>query len=371
MKVALVHDFLREYGGAERVLEVLHEMYPDAPVYTSYYYPEKMPEQFRKWNIISGSIQKWPFARVLQKPYTYFVGMSFEQFDLREYDLIISSSANFAKGVITHPGQVHINYCHTPTRFLWGLNTQIKRNGLLQMALGPMDSALRQWDYAAAQRVDYFIANSQTTKRRIKRFYNRDAEVIYPPCLEETRRVVSLEESEHVRGKYTIPENYYLVVSRLFRVKNVDVIVKAFNNLELPLVIVGTGSEAVYLKSIAHKNVIFTGFVPDNDLSALYSGATAFVAAAEDEDFGMTVVEAESYGVPVIALKKGGYTETVQDRITGLFFDELSVDSLVNAVTEFKSVVFDRDVIKKSTEHFSKKAFITGIQEFIKKVSNR
>ncbi len=364
MKVALVHDYLREYGGAERVLEVLHEMYPDAPVYTSYYFPEKMPAQFKSWNIIPGVIEKWWGARLLQKPYTYLVGMSFEQFDLRGFDLVISSSANFAKGVITHPGQIHINYCHTPTRFLWGLNTQTKRGGLLSLLLGPLDSYLRQWDYAAAQRVDYFIANSLTTKKRIKRFYARDSVVMFPPTVSSSKESVSESDIHLVCRKYLIPENYFLVVSRLFRVKNIDVIVNAFNELGLPLVIVGSGKEEKKLKKLAKQNIIFTGFVSDEELSGLYAGARAFVAAAEDEDFGMTVVESQSHGVPVIALRRGGYTESVVEDKTGVFFDEVSAVFLGDAVKKFQELSFDKEFIKKHSLKFSKEAFVEQFTHF-------
>jgi len=369
MKVALVHDFLREYGGAERVLEILHSMYPEAPVYTSYYFAENMPTQFESWNIIPGKIQKWPLSRQFQKPYTYLVPLSFEQFDLRGYDLVISSSANFAKGVITHPDQIHVNYCHTPTRFLWGLNTQTKRNGMVRTLLGPLDSHLRQWDYAAAQRVDYFISNSETTKKRIKRFYNRDAEVIYPPVLAETRDVdVSDEKMLSIKKKYSLPDNYFLSVSRLFKVKNTDVIVNAFNTLKYPLVVVGTGSEYEYLKSIAQSNVVFTGFVSDEELRVLYSGARAFVAAATDEDFGMTVVEAQSYGIPIVAFRRGGYTETVSEGATGVFFDQLLVASLVDAIHSFELLHFEKDTIISSADRFSVSAFTSHFAEFIERV---
>jgi len=370
MKVALVHDFLREYGGAERVLEVLHEMYPEAPVYTSYYYPEKMPESFKSWNIISGSVQKWPLSRELQKPYTYLVGMSFEQFDLRGFDLVISSSANFAKGVITHPGQIHVNYCHTPTRFLWGLNTQTKRSGLVRLLLGPLDSWMRQWDFAAAQRVDYFIANSETTKKRIKRFYNRDSEVIYPPTVPDRQPELADGLVIKIREKYRLPEKYFLVVSRLMRVKNVDLIVEAFNQLHLPLVIVGTGNEDDSLRLIAQKNVIFTGFLPDDELKGIYAGAEGFVGAAHDEDFGMTIVEAQSYGVPIIALKRGGYTESVVEGKTGVFFEEASVESLKSAIVHFQKLEWNRSEIKANARRFSVSTFKNYFLKFISTLTN-
>jgi glycosyltransferase involved in cell wall biosynthesis len=369
MKVALVHDFLREYGGAERVLEVIHAMFPDAPVYTSYYFPEKMPESFRSWNIITGNVQKWPLSRELQKPYTYLIGMSFELFDLRGFDIVISSSANFAKGVITHPGQIHINYCHTPTRFLWGLNTQTNRNGFLRTLLGPLDSWLRQWDFAAAQRVDHFIANSETTKKRIKRFYSRDSEVIYPPVVADSLPEVSSELMQKVREKYGLPEKYFLVVSRLMRVKNIDLIIQAFNELNLPLIVVGTGNEDEYLRSIGRKNVIFTGFVADEELKGLYKGAEGFVAAAEDEDFGMTIVEAQSYGVPIIALKRGGYTESVVEGTTGIFFDTTSVESLKKAITDFQKLEWNKNEIIKNAQRFSIAAFKDSLQKVVARVT--
>lgn len=356
MKVALVHDYLREYGGAERVLEVLHSMYPDAPVYTAYYFADVMPESFKEWNIVTSSMQKWWGIRKRFLWYTYLVPLQIEQFDLRGYDLIISSSSFAAKGVLTNPGQKHVDYCHTPTRFVWKLNRTSNR-WLIHTLLSPFDNLLRQWDFAAAQRVDYFIANSEVVKDRIKRFYKRDSEVIYPP--------IYMSELVDVSNK---PGQYYLVVSRLERLKNIELIVSAFNELGLPLRIAGTGSQEIFLQSFAKKNIEFLGYVDDVKKRELYRDCKALIVSTENEDFGMTVPEVQSFGRPVIALRSGGYVESIVENKTGIFFNKADVSSLVSAVAEFENHSFDSEYIRKHSEKFSVKLFTEKMYSVIEKV---
>lgn len=353
MKVALVHDYLREYGGAERVLEALHEMFPQAPVYTSYYLKEKMPELFKNWDIRSSKVQSWWGINNHFLLYTYFIPWAFEQFDLKEYDLIISSSSYAAKGVISHPGQIHIDYCHTPTRFLWGINRNSNRK-FVHSLLALVDNFFRQWDFAAAQRVDYFIANSKGVQTRIKKFYQRDSEVIYP---------FAPAPGEKLRKN----DNYFLIVSRLEKLKNNEFIIKAFNQLGLPLKVLGTGSQADYLKSIAKSNIEFLGYQEDALKVELYAGCKALIVATENEDFGMTVPEVYAQGRPVIALRSGGYLESVIENETGIFFDDLTVEAIVEVVKGFENIKFDSEVIRRHSQAYSKDVFIEKMNAFIEK----
>jgi glycosyltransferase involved in cell wall biosynthesis len=365
MKVALVHDYFREYGGAERVVEVLHEMFPEAPVYTSYYFPDKMPDTFKSWNIRTTGMQRWWGIKNHYLYYTYLVPWAFEQINLSSYDLVISSSAFAAKGVITHPDQIHINYCHTPTRFLWGLNRSTKHNGIMKRITGILNGYLKQWDYAAAQRVDHFIANSRTVQARINKFYGRDSEVIYPP----------IALARHYDGgacsrDLGLPSSYYLMVSRMERLKNVDVVIKAFTALNLPLVIVGTGTQMGYMRLLAGKTISFPGFLVDQDLAYVYAHARGFIAAATDEDFGMTVPEALSFGTPVIAYKDGGYVESVTEGETGTFFESLDTAAIHNAIARFEKMEFDREHVKQSATQFSLETFHKKILDVIEDVSH-
>ncbi len=357
MRIALVHDYLREYGGGERVLEALHEMFPDAPVYTSYYFAETMPENFKKWDIRTSSMQGWWNIRKRFLWYTYAVPWVFEQFDFKEFDLLISSSSFAAKGILTNPGQIHIDYCHTPTRFIWGLNRTSNRK-FIHSLLAPVDTFLRQWDFAAAQRVDYFIANSKVVQQRIKLFYKRDSEVIYPPVVAPT----------NIPGQGST-EKFFLVVSRLERLKNVEVIIRAFNTLGLPLKVVGTGSQKEYLSSIVGSNVEMLGYVDDEARNKLYASCRALVVATENEDFGMTIPEVQSFGRPVIALRSGGYVESIVEHKTGVFFDHPIETSIQDAVENFQKQSFNAEAIRAHSQQFSKAVFMQKMKDFIERVS--
>jgi glycosyltransferase involved in cell wall biosynthesis len=356
MKVALIHDYLREYGGAERVLEAIHELFPDADVYTSYYFPEKMPESMKSWKIFTSPLRNLPFLKSHFMWYTYLVPWSFEQFDLRKYDLVISSSSFAAKGVLTYPGQVHVCYCHTPTRFLWGINGKSNRRKLIRPILDFINTFLRKWDFAAAQRVDYFIANSEVVKKRIKEFYNKDSVVINP---------FSVLPEATIKGS----SEYYLTLSRLEHLKKVDVIIEAFNQLNLPLKVGGTGVLEDSLKKRVAPNVEMLGFVPEDELADLYKNAKAFVVCGEDEDFGMTVTEALTFGVPVIALRRGGYMETVVENESGVFFEQATVEDLIAAVRKFEGKNFDHDKIQECSKRFSRESFKVKFKEFVDSVS--
>lgn len=361
MKVALIHDYLVEYGGAERVLEVLHEMYPDAPVYTSFYFKDKMPKNFAEWDIRSSLLQKFPLHRFLRKPLIYAMPWAFEQFDMRDYDLIISSSSYASKGIIAHVGTTHVCYCHTPPRFVWGLPTRMRRNKLMKIFLGLFDVKVKLWDFAAAQRVDQFVANSKLVSERIRKFYKRESVVVYPPIARACLRL-----DNQATGESTLShEEYYLVVSRLASLKNIDLIIRSCLRQNRRLKIVGRGDAESYLKSISDASIEFVGFVDNDTLARLYTNAVGLIVAAEDEDFGMTVVEAHSYGCPVLAYQGGGYLESVTEGVNGFFFNKLDNEWLDVAIHEFEAIKFDRSVIKHSAAKYSKENFVSEMKKVV------
>lgn len=367
MKVALVHDFLNQYGGAERVLEAIHELYPDSAVYTSLYDPVKLPLRMRNWDIRPFRLPA--FGGPLAKLYTFFYPILFENLDLSEYDLVISSSASFAKGVITRPGTLHVSYVHTPPRFLYHYPTETNRRRLwfLKPVLAPLDNLLRVWDFNAAQRPDFLVTNSKETKQRVKKFYGREATVIYPP--------VSLEASYFRAKQGNImqerdKEPYFLIVSRLALYKRIDLAVEACVRLGLPLKIVGTGREESRLKRLAmlkskgRKVVEFLGFVGDRELAELYRSCRAFIFPGM-EDFGITPIEAMSFGKPVIALGQGGALETVIEGKTGKFFDQETPESLMNALQSFDPKDYKPKDCVAQAKKFSKERFQKELREFV------
>ncbi len=370
MKVALAHDYLREYGGAERVLEALHEIFPDAPVYTAYVNLNSMGEngkRFKDWDIRSSWFQKFPFANRLLSPFRLFAPMMFESFDLSEYDLVISSSsaAYLAKAVITKPETLHLSYIHTPPRFLYGYVTSFnyKKNPITRVLGEIANHFLRIYDFEVSQRPDILVANSKNIKERIKKFYRRDSVVIYPPVdLSEFR----VKESKSQR----VNRDYFLVLSRLVRGKGVDVAVEAATKLDIPLKVAGTGPEMDRLRKIAGQNVEFLGWVSDEERVKLLSSAKALIVAAEDEDFGITSIEAQAAGTPVIAPASGGFLETVIDGEAGLLDGGpgmLNAESLVGVLGEFREDQFKPEALRKNAEKFSKERFKREILELVKK----
>lgn len=375
LKIALVHDYLREYGGAERVVEALHDIFPDAPVYTAYYNPKGLgihAKRFESWDIRSSWLQKIPGANRLVSPLRMFAPMIFEGFDLSEYDVVISSSAvYFAKAVITKPGSLHIGYIHTPPRFLYGYTTSFnyKKHWWTRLGGELMNHFLRIFDYETSQRPDILVANSKNVQERIRKFYRRESEVIYPP--------VEMD----LKSKNTdsnVDREYFLSLGRLSRGKGIEIVVAACSRLGLKLKVAGSGPEMEKLKIISGDTVEFLGAVTDEEKAGLYSGAKAMIVASEDEDFGITVVEALSQGTPVIAMKAGGYLETVTEGVTGKFFerggnksgngkyvDEEAVENLIKVLGEFEPGQFKPEQLKKSVEKFSKDRFIKEITELI------
>jgi glycosyltransferase involved in cell wall biosynthesis len=356
MKTALVHDYLNQAGGAERVVECLHEIFPEAPVFTSIYDRERMPAVFRKMDIRTSFMQRLPLVMKHFKKYLPLYPLAFEGFNLTGYDLILSSSSAWGKGIKKGKGAVHVCYCHSPMRFVWMYEDYMEKEEygpLVRMILPPILKRLKKWDLKTAKEVDHFIANSKTTQKRIKLFYGRDSEVIHPPV------DTSLFKPYNSKIK-----DYFLVVSRLNPYKHIDLAVEAFNELGLPLYVVGSGPDEKRLKSLAKNNVKFLGKLPDDEIVKLYSECRAFILPGE-EDFGLTPVEAQSCGRPVIAYKAGGALESVIEGQTGLFFDKQEIPSLVGVVKKFNGMSFDPAKIRENALRFDKEVFKRKIRESV------
>lgn len=366
MKVALIHDYLKEYGGAERVVETLHEIFPQAPLYVSIFDPKGLgihADRFKNWDIRTSWMQKIPFITKLLSPLKFLSPIAFESFNLGDFDLVISSSsAYYSKAVITPARALHINYVHTPPRYLYGYtnSTSDHKNILKQILIAVLNHLMRIWDFELSQRPDILVANSQNVRKRIQKFYRRDAVVIYPPV--DVRGIKS-----QVVGSKQRQKDYLLYLGRLDRGKRVDLIILACNQLGLPLKVAGSGAEENNLKKIAGSTVEFVGSVSDAQRAKLYAGAKGLILAAEDEDFGITSVEAQVSGTPVIALKAGGYLETVISGKTGVFFNEPTVESLVAVLPDFDPSKFKTRDLQKNAVRFSKEKFKRAILDLIDK----
>ena len=360
MKVAIVHDWLNQRGGAESVLEALVEMFPQAPIYTSIYWPQAMPEAYRSWDIRTSFMDRLPLVKKHHQPFLPLYPLAFEKFDLRGYDLVISNKSAFCHGVITAPETLHICYCLTPTRFLWDYSGYVQREGLGKLArwaLPPFLSYLRLWDKAAAERVDHFVAISQAVRQRIRKFYRREAAVIHPPV--DTARYVPAEGGG----------DDFLIVSRLIPYKRIDLVVQAFSQLGLPLTIVGDGRDKASLQAMARPNIQFLGRVPDEELGQRMARCRAFIFPGL-EDFGIAPVEAQAAGRPVIAFAGGGALDTVVEGVTGTFFHEQSPQALAEAVRNFDDTRYDPAVIREHAERFDTVVFKQRLRQFIEEKAN-
>ncbi len=354
MKVAIVHDWLTGMRGGEKVLESLCELFPEATLFTLIHSKGTVSETIERMNIKTSFLQNMPFVSKYYRYYLPLMPKAVESFDLSEFELVISSSHCVAKGVKTKG--CHICYCHTPMRYIWEMYDQyFKRGGvslLTKYSMGFMRPYLKRWDVGTTDRVDYFIANSDNVKGRILEHYKREASIIYPPV--DTNLFRPVDEDE----------NYYLIVSAFAPYKRVDLAIETFNELGLPLKIIGSGQEEKKLKRIAKSNIEFLGWKSDAQLKNYYARCKAFIFPT-DEDFGITPVEAQSTGRPVIAYKKGGALETVIEGITGIFFDEQTVDSLSEAIDRFDKMSFDKNSIRKHAEKFNRDNFKEKIRIFI------
>lgn len=343
MKVALVYDRVNKWGGAERVLLALHKIFPDAPLYTSVY-DRKATPWADVFDIKTSFLQKFFLARRKHEMFASLMPLAFEQFSFDKYDLVISLTSESAKGIITKPNTVHICYNLTPTRYLWSGHEEYFSNNFLRSISSPAVNYLKKWDKLASLRPDAFIAISREVKKRIEKYYNRDAHVLHPPV------DLKAHPGESKKG------DYYLMVSRMVPYKKLDMAIKICSRLRIPLKIVGTGSEERKLKRLAGKSISFTGALTDQELVKYYSESKGLLFPGH-EDFGISIVEAQMHGKPVLAYGKGGATETVINEKTGLLFYPQTDEAFTKALLQFEKMTFDPKIAKENAEKFQFKNF--------------
>ncbi|TXH08310.1 MAG: glycosyltransferase family 4 protein [Candidatus Moraniibacteriota bacterium] len=358
MKIALVHDYLVQYGGAERVLEAFTEIWPYAPIYTLLHDPEAMHGKFEGKRIYTSFLQRSRFARKHHRLFPPLMPVAIESFDFSKYDVVLSDSSSYAKGIITGPETLHISYVHTPMRYAWddcqkytedfGWPRFIKK--LVPFFMNP----IRLWDKASADRVDHFIANSEFVRARIAKYYRKESDVIHPPVEVARFRVAS---ASGVKG-------YYLMVGRLIAYKRHDIAIEAFNRMKLPLKIIGRGPELERLKKLAGPTIEFLGRVPDEELPKYYAECQAFIFPQE-EDFGIVAEEAFASGRPVIAYRGGDIVEHLEEGKMGEFFDEQTADALVHAMERFRGRSYDSALIRSKAERFDKERFKARISDLV------
>lgn len=364
MKIALVHDYIKEYGGAERVLSVLHEMFPQAPIYTAFVSEGSAKQEFEKVN--AKLIPSWlNFILKYKNAHSalrFFIPFVWESFDFSKFDVVILSSSGYLTKPIRIPKNVKVFcYCHTPSRFLYGYETSVewKRYPIVKIYGYLIGHFLRLYDWLGAQRVDQFISNSNNVAKRIKKFYRKDSIVIYPPV--NVTEIASKEDL--LRG------GFYLVASRLVGEKGLPMVMDAANKLNIKLKIVGEKAglqwENNEIEKRKSKNIEFLGRVTDEELYKLYASCRAFIVLEKDVDFGITPVEAMAAGTPVIAFKNGGYLETVVENKTGVFFEEYNVESLIGAIKKFNNLKFKKEDCVKQAQKFSKEVFVKNIKRVI------
>ncbi|MEO7020362.1 MAG: glycosyltransferase [Ktedonobacteraceae bacterium] len=357
MKVALVHDYLNQMGGAERVVLALHELFPDAPLYTSIYDPKRVDPAFQKMDIRTSFMQKFPFIMKHHQPYLPFYPSAMESLDLRGYDLILSSSSAFGKGVIVKPGTLHICYCHTPMRWCWNYHEYVEREqlgGMARRILPFMMTWLRVWDQASAARVDHFIANSPVIAERIQKYYRREAQVIPPP----------VEASRFLFDPASQLGDYFLILGRFAPYKRFDLAIQACNKLQLPLVVIGKGRDEKRLKAMAGPTISFLGGLSDAEVLEYFAHCRAFLFPGE-EDFGITPLEAQASGRPVIAYGAGGALSSVVEGVTGTFFREQTVESLAGVLASFDERQYDPQTIRNHALAFDTPRFQRRILHYI------
>lgn len=356
MRVALVHDYLAQDGGAERVLKAFHEIWPEAPIFVLFH-DEKKINYFNQENITESFLKKFPLITSRFQWYLPLMPIATEKHDLRGYDVVLSSTSTFAKGVLTHPGTLHISYCHTPTRFLWSDTDQyiadLDYNFVVKAILLPLLYRLRLWDKMSADRVDHFIANSQTVHHRIYKYYRRESDVI-TPAIDTTQFAPA-----------AAVDDYFVAGGRLVPYKRLDIVVQAFNRLRQPIKIFGTGPELNRLRAMAKPNIEFLGRVSEAEKAALLSRAQAFIHP-QLEDFGITPLESMASGRPVIAYAAGGATETVIPQQTGVLFPRQDWETLFDTVLHFDKTNWNSAAIQDHARQFDMANFKNKIQEYVR-----
>lgn len=355
MRIALVYDRINKFGGAEQVLLGLHRLYPQAPLYTAVYQASGAPWAKVFPRVIPSFLQHWPWAKTHHELYPWLTAPAFEAFDFSGYDVVISVTSAEAKAIITRPQTRHICYCLTPTRYLWSHRKEYLAEPALGRWLKPLQRGLRQDDLVYSQRPDEYVAISKTVQKRIKKFYHRDSTIIYPPV--DTRKF-------EVRSARYDVQDYFLIVSRLVSYKRIDLAIRAFNRLKLPLVIVGRGRDQSRLRRLAGPTIKFTGWVSDGELTGYYQHCRALIMPQE-EDFGITGVEAQASGKPVICFARGGATETVVNNRTGIFFQTAAVDSLTQAVKQFGVRHWESALMTAQAHKFDQKVFLEKFKNLV------
>lgn len=370
MKLAFAHDYLLRFGGAERVLKELHVMYPEVPIFTLFCDPKVRAAHFPDADILTAWVDRVPFPRRLHRLSLPLLPLAVESLDFHEYDVVLSSSSAFIKGIVTRSHAKHICYCHTPPRFLWEDREAYSRHHipfLMRPLRSPMLHVLRLWDQHAAQRVDQFLANSAYTAGRIQRYYQSPARVVFPPvdtsvhpCSDETRK------------RFSLPDEFFLFVGRLVWWKHPQLAVETFNRLGPPLLVVGSGPLVKKLRGAARKNIHILGWQSDQTVRELMHAATALIHP-HIEDFGMTAVEAMAEGTPVVAFRRGGVVETVVESVSGEFFDDPDPIALADAVRRLReggaSGKYDRERIRTSAQRYARERFHEAIRQEIEVAS--
>ncbi|MBD8069398.1 glycosyltransferase [Bacillus sp. PS06] len=356
MRVAIVHDYLNQAGGAERVVGVLHQIFPDAPIYTTILDKEKLISELKEADIRTTWMQKIPGINKHFKTYFWLYPLAMKSITLSEYDLIISSSSAYAKGVRKSKDSIHICYCHTPMRFAWDFDTYM--NGVnipkfLKFIAKMMVAPLRLWDKTTSKGVDYYIANSSIVQKRIKQNYDLPSKIIFPPVNLTRFKDISLENDE-----------YYLVVSRLVSYKKIDLAIEACTKLGKRLVIIGDGPDRTRLESIAGPSVEFLGRISDKDVESYMKKCKAFIFPGI-EDFGITPLEVNACGRPVIAFRAGGALDSIKSGVNGMYFEEQNVNALMEVLNSFDSKTWNPREIRKHAENFSEERFIKELKEYI------
>ncbi len=356
MKVALVHDYLIQYGGAERVLESIGEVFPDAPIFTLLYDERLTGGAFKNRTVITSALQHIPLAKRNHRFFPLLMPFFIEQFDLSAFDVVLSDSSGYAKGILTKPDTVHIDYCHTPLRYAWDDSHRYIQEfpypGVIKRAIPFLMNYLRVWDAQAAERVDVMLANSTFVSRRIHKYYRKPATVIHPP-VDTDLFTIEGEKSD-----------YFLGVGRMVPYKKFDLLIDAFNANGLPLKLVGDGPDRARLERRAQKNIEFVGLLGNTALKKMYNEARAFLFP-QVEDFGIVAIESLSCGTPVVAFYEGGIREIVQDGINGIFFNEQSPESLNAALNTFVRVTFDRRRVRETALRFDIREFRRAVAQAV------
>jgi len=349
MKIAIAYDYMAQMGGGERVVKALHKIFPKAPIYTVIYVPEEMSDEFCNMEIHTSFVDRLPLSHKKFEIYIPLYAFAMEQFDFRQYDVVLSISTMVSKGIVTGPRTCHISYCFTPMRWAWDLYHdyigELKKAHFTRWAFRFWTHYYRIWDIASVTRVNYFLAGSKIAKRRIRKHYNRDAEVIYPPI-----------DTQFFKVNGDQPEEFYLVVSRLVFAKRIDIVVEAFAKSTRKLIVIGKGEQLSHLKNIATQNIEFLGYQQDEVVRDYYCRCRALIFPGE-EDFGLTPIEAQACGRPVIAYAAGGSLETVIEGETGIFFHNQNPEDLNNAISRFEHFDFDSDRIRLNAQRFDFETF--------------